>query len=52
MIGYSLRRWTMPSDLQMVPTGPTILEMALASRPDVVLLDIGLPGLDGDEAAK
>src|SRR5205085_2938472 len=33
-------------------TGPTALEMALASRPDVVLLDIGLPGMDGYEVAR
>ena len=32
--------------------GPTALEAALDYRPDVVLLDIGLPGLDGFEVAK
>ena len=32
--------------------GPTGLEAALADRPDVVLLDIGLPGLTGIEVAK
>lgn len=32
--------------------GPTALEAALAYRPDVVLLDIGLPGLNGYEVAK
>ena len=32
--------------------GPTALEAALDYRPDVVLLDIGLPGLNGYEVAK
>jgi two-component system CheB/CheR fusion protein len=38
-------------DVQVARTGPTALEMALASRPDVVLLDIGLPGMDGYQVA-
>jgi CheY-like chemotaxis protein len=32
--------------------GRTGLELAVRFRPDVVLLDIGLPGLDGFEVAK
>ena len=32
--------------------GPTVLEAALDYRPNVVLLDIGLPGLNGFEVAK
>ncbi len=32
--------------------GPTALAVATAERPDVVLLDIGLPGLDGYEVAR
>ena len=32
--------------------GPTAVQVALDYRPDVVLLDIGLPGLNGFEVAK
>jgi PAS domain S-box-containing protein len=32
--------------------GPSALETAAAHRPDVVLLDIGLPGMDGYEVAR
>jgi len=39
-------------DVHVARSGPTALEMATVSRPDVVLLDIGLPGLDGYEVAK
>lgn len=39
-------------EVQLTRTGPTALEMASNSRPDVVLLDIGLPGMDGYEVAK
>lgn len=33
-------------------TGPQALDMALALRPDVMLLDLSLPGLDGWEIAR
>jgi len=33
-------------------TGPTGLEEAIAHPPDVILLDIGLPGLNGYEVAR
>ncbi len=39
-------------EVQLARTGPTAVEIALQSRPDVVLLDIGLPGMDGYEVAK
>jgi CheY-like chemotaxis protein len=35
-----------------VHDGPSVLAAALAFRPDVVLLDIGLPGMDGYEVAQ
>jgi CheY-like chemotaxis protein/two-component sensor histidine kinase len=38
--------------VQMAHDGPTALEAALHHRPKVVLLDIGLPGLDGYEVAR
>ncbi|MDB5309973.1 MAG: hybrid sensor histidine kinase/response regulator [Gemmataceae bacterium] len=39
-------------EVQVARTGPAALELASASRPDVVLLDIGLPGMDGYEVAR
>ena len=39
-------------EVQVARTGPTALEMASDSRPDVVLLDIGLPEMDGYEVAR
>jgi K+-sensing histidine kinase KdpD/ActR/RegA family two-component response regulator len=38
-------------DTKVAHDGPTALESADAFRPQVVLLDIGLPGLDGYEVA-
>src|SRR5476651_1100716 len=39
-------------DVQTAHDGPSALEAALDYRPNVVLLDLGLPGLDGFEVAK
>src|SRR5262249_55123701 len=33
-------------------TGPEGVQLALASRPQVVLIDLGLPGLDGFQVAR
>jgi PAS domain S-box-containing protein len=38
--------------VRMAHTGPTALEAAIDYRPNVVLLDIGLPEMDGYEVAK
>jgi PAS domain S-box-containing protein len=38
--------------VRIAHTGPTALEAALDYRPNVVLLDIGLPEMDGYEVAK
>ena len=39
-------------EVRTAHTGPTALEAALDYRPNVVLLDVGLPGLNGYEVAK
>ena len=38
-------------DVQSAADGPTAVETAAAHRPDVVLLDISLPGMSGYEVA-
>lgn len=39
-------------DVRVVHSGPAALAEAVAYRPEVVLLDIGLPGMDGYEVAQ
>ena len=39
-------------EVHMAHDGPSALEAAIAVRPDVMLLDIGLPGLTGHEVAR
>ena len=50
MLAGSLR--TKGYVVQAAHTGPDGLKLALAWRPDIVILDIGLPGLDGYEIAR
>jgi PAS domain S-box-containing protein len=38
--------------IQVAHTGPSALEVAASFRPDAVILDIGLPGLDGYQVAQ
>lgn len=39
------------NDAQVAADGPTALELARSFKPDVVVLDIGLPGMSGYEVA-
>ncbi|MES1244189.1 MAG: ATP-binding protein [Acidobacteriota bacterium] len=39
-------------EVEVAENGPDGVEHALASQPDVALIDIGLPGLDGNEVAQ
>jgi two-component system, chemotaxis family, CheB/CheR fusion protein len=47
---WLLRLWGY--DVQGAGTGPETLEVALAYRPEVVLMELGLPGLDGCQVAR
>ena len=38
--------------LEVAASGPAAIELARRQRPDVVLLDLGLPGFDGFEVAR
>ena len=50
--GLSMLLQALGHEVRTVYDGPTALEMALAFAPEVVLLDIGLPGLDGYQVAR
>jgi len=39
-------------EVNIAPDGPTALRLAQDHEPDVVLLDIGLPGMNGYEVAR
>jgi CheY-like chemotaxis protein len=49
-LAFLLELWG--HDVRTAADGPTALAVARDYRPDVVLLDIGLPGLDGLEVAR
>jgi two-component system CheB/CheR fusion protein len=49
-LGLMLEMWG--HEVRAAHDGPSALETALGFRPDVVLLDIGLPGMDGYEVAR
>ena len=42
----------MGNEVRTAIDGPTALEMAREFRPEVVLLDLGLPGMDGYEVGR
>jgi CheY-like chemotaxis protein len=50
----SLALWikSLGHEASVAHEGREALEMALRTRPDLVLLDIGLPGMRGDEVAR
>src|SRR5438552_15500428 len=39
-------------EVRSAPDGPSALEHGRAFAPDLVILDLGLPGLDGPEVAR
>jgi PAS domain S-box-containing protein len=51
-IGISLLLRAAGFQVEVVHTGPEALQVAADFRPDVVVLDIGLPGMDGYEVAR
>ena len=49
-LGELLRMWG--HEVHIAHDGPSALHLAEKERPDVLLLDIGLPGMDGYEVAR
>jgi two-component system, cell cycle response regulator DivK len=39
-------------DLELASDGETAVELALTTKPDLILMDIGLPGLSGLDAVR
>ncbi|MEJ7590313.1 MAG: response regulator [Planctomycetaceae bacterium] len=52
VMGISILLKASGHDVRTAFDGPTALQAAIDHRPDVMLLDIGLPGLNGYEVAK
>lgn len=50
MMGALLSLWGY--EPRLVPAGPAALQAVEEETPDVVLLDLGLPGMDGFEVAR
>ena len=50
MMGALLAVWG--HETTLVASGPPALEAVAQEMPDVVLLDLGLPGMDGYEVAR
>ena len=53
-LAAGLARWLgrCGHEARVAPDGPTALRAASSRPPDVVLLDLGLPGMDGLEVAR
>ena len=50
MMGALLGLWGY--ETRLVPAGPAALDAVEEEMPDIVLLDLGLPGMDGFEVAR
>jgi two-component system, OmpR family, KDP operon response regulator KdpE len=44
--------WARGYDVELATTGEQALELAASTRPDLVILDLGLPGLDGIDVVR